>query len=630
VPRCLAEICLAALLLGLAGCPGGSAPTTSTCSGHCTGTAARLTVADVENVISRGVAEAQARGVSATIAVVDRSGNVLAVFAMQGARATVTVDSGRNVSGGLEGIDIIPASLAAISKAITGAYLSSEGNAFSTRTASEIIQQHFAPGELGMPGGPLFGVQFSQLPCSDLNTRFNGSGVSVGPHRAPLGLAGDPGGFPLYRDGALLGGVGVMADGVYGIDRNIRDRDSNLDELVAMAAMGPLAPADDRRADRITVDGRSLRFSDVGPADLASDTSSPPAFSTLDGSAGQLLAVTGYTDASVHAGTVFGEPASGIRPDPAFAGEDAYVLVDDANQPKYPPIAGTDGLLTAGEVRTLLADALAVANHARAQIRRPLGSVARISIAVVDTHGVVLGILRSRDAPVFGIDVALQKARTAAFFSSAGAAADLQSLPPAQYQASGATSDIGAYVTRVRDFLGAPTALADGAFAFGDRAGGNLSRPFFPDGIDGNPNGPFSKAIGQWSAFSTGLQLDLVNNSLISHVGYVLGTGPDVAGDCTGIPRLANGIQVFPGSVPIYRGRTLVGGIGVSGDGVDQDDMVSFLGLDHAGNDLGTINNAPPDMRADRLAPMGVHLRFIQCPIAPFVDSDETDVCKNK
>ena len=49
----------------------------------------------------------------------------------------------------------------------------------------------------------------------------------------------------------------------------------------------------------------------------------------------------------------------------------------------------------------------------------------------------------------------------------------------------------------------------------------------------------------------------------------------DVPQNCTGISRLPNGIQIFPGSVPIYRGNTLVGGIGVSGDGVDQDDMVA-------------------------------------------------------
>jgi hypothetical protein len=58
------------------------------------------------------------------------------------------------------------AAAGAIAKAITGAYLSSSGNAFSTRTASMIVQEHFPPSRaaIGLESGPLFGVQFSQLP----------------------------------------------------------------------------------------------------------------------------------------------------------------------------------------------------------------------------------------------------------------------------------------------------------------------------------------------------------------------------------------------------------------------------------------------------------------------------------
>ena len=109
---------------------------------------------------------------------------------------------------------------------------------------------------------------------------------------------------------------------------------------------------------------------------------------------------------------------------------------------------------------------------------------------------------------------------------------------------------------------------------------------------------------------------------------------PDVGPNCTGPgtdPRIANGIQIFPGSAPIYRGDTLVGGIGVSGDGVDQDDMVAFLGLHNAGVELGgAIGNAPAARRADTLSPHGVRLRYVQCPQAPFVDSTQTNVCEGK
>jgi hypothetical protein len=93
---------------------------------------------------------------------------------------------------------------------------------------------------------------------------------------------------------------------------------------------------------------------------------------------------------------------------------------------------------------------------------------------------------------------------------------------------------------------------------------------------------------------------------------------------------LANGLQIFPGSVPIYRGDVLVGGIGVSGDGVDQDDMISFLGLHRAGERLTTgLGNAPAEIRADQLAIPGQtsRLRFVNCPQLPFIDDDTTEVC---
>ena len=175
VYRTGAALSLAAVIVACGG--GGSAdggsggPTVSNagCSGGCAAaTPSALAVSDVNRILSQAVREAQARGSAATIAVVDRSGNVLGVFEMTGAAATFRIDGGRSVVGGLEGVAIVPSAFAAISKAITGAYLSSEGNAFSTRTASQIIQENFNPGETGSPGGPLFGVQFSSLSCSDV------------------------------------------------------------------------------------------------------------------------------------------------------------------------------------------------------------------------------------------------------------------------------------------------------------------------------------------------------------------------------------------------------------------------------------------------------------------------------
>lgn len=629
------------------------------CDGSCANASSFLSVADVETVIAQAVGEAQARGVAATIAVVDRVGNVLAVFRMNGALTSVTITSGGGITGGLEEVNIIPDTLAAIAKAVTGAYLSTEGNAFSTRSASQIIQEHFNPREKDQGSGPLFGVQFSQLPCSDLSGRFAGGSADAGPKRSPLGLAADPGGLPLYKDGTPVGAIGVIADGIYSLDKDIVDFDQAVDEQIAVAGSFGFAAPVERRADRITVAGKTLRFSDALFSDLLSDPASAPPFAGLGG-VGQLVAVNGYNAASVIAGTAFGQPASGIRPDTLDypAALDAFVLVDNANTERFRPIAGTDtpggnpaNALTAAEVRQILSSALSVANRARAQIRRPTGTAARVSITVVDTNGTILGLVRGRDAPIFGTDVSVQKARTAAFLSGTGAPAApadaLRALPDTEYLDGGLaplfTVSIGNYVSALQGFLQVPTALeSSGApVAFPDRAGGNLSRPTYPDGPSGGPPGPLSKPQGQWSVFSTGLQLDLVYNAVIHHVGFVLGAVPDVGTNCTGdtglsggfatvnpIPAIPNGIQIFPGSVPIYRGNQLIGGIGVSGDGVDQDDFVAFFGLHEAAQQLlSGVDNAPREIRADTLTPRGVRLRYVNCPFTPFNNSSDQDVC---
>ncbi|MBT5054205.1 MAG: heme-binding protein, partial [Gammaproteobacteria bacterium] len=96
------------------------------------------------------------------------------------------------------------------------------------------------------------------------------------------------------------------------------------------------------------------------------------------------------------------------------------------------------------------------------------------------------------------------------------------------------------------------------------------------------------------------------------------------------IHLLGNGIQIFPGSVPIYRGSTLIGGIGVSGDGVDQDDMIAFLSVHRVGEALGTLGNAPKEIRADTIEVENVRLRYISCPFNPFLDESEQQVCNGK
>ena len=597
-----------------------------------------LTTGDVQKVLAQAVAQASADGRPAVISVVDRVGNVLALFRMTGAPATTHITdapNGQNLDA--QGLDV-PAEAAAIAKAVTGAYLSSSGNAFSTRTASAIVQQQFPmePGSVGLGSGPLFGVQFSQLPCSDLSQRFGASGSAalIGPKRSPLGLAADPGGFPLYKNGVVVGGVGVEADGMYSYDTNALAATLVTDERIALAGTeGFDAPAG-IVASTISVAGTLLSYADIATGQLAAVTSATWASAM---SAGSVEALTGYTDGTILAGVAYGTESSGVRPaTPAeFSNADAYVLSDGAGNNRYPIRAGTDGPdiatpLTSSEVQTILAKAFAVMSQSRAQIRNPLNSLAQVSITVVDTRGSVLGLVRSPDAPIFGIDVALQKARTAAFLSNAAAGAQLSADPDPR---------VAAYAAALRTFLGNPQALT-GAYAITDRAVGNLSRPTFPDGTVGNPYGPLSVTAAQFNPFATGLQSALIVGNLGQHLAYVTGNAAsDTPQRCTAMPdvvagqnRVQNGIQIFPGSVPIYRGGVLVGAIGVSGDGTSQDDMVAFLGLNNAGAALGTLGNAPKAIRADQITvhlPNGTsaNLLYASCPQSPFVNSNTQTPC---
>ena len=644
---------------GNSGDPDGTAPPTgnadSGCNGQCTNASSLLSADDVRRVIAQAVNEAQAQGQAATIAVVDRVGNVLAVYRMTGARSAVTITSERGVVGGLEGLSIVPSELAAISKAVTGAFLSSEGNAFSTRTAGQIVQEHFNPREFNAPSGPLFGVQFSQLLCSDVvqlpapvlaGVLPAGSATTIGPKTAPLGLSADPGGFPLYKAGAVVGGIGVAADPIYGLDAVISDRDRDLDELIATAGSFGFSAPLDRRGDRITVDGKTFRFSDVDFTDLMRQPTSAPTFASIPAASGQLLTLFAFTDGSVQAGTAFSTPASGIRADAGdYPGSDAFVLVDGNNQTRFPPRAGSNGAgaLTALEAQRIVQEALSVANRARAQIRRPTGSQARVSVSVVDTNGEILALARTRDAPIFGTDVAVQKARSASFFSAGFANAELSLLPNARYlnadgTSSGSEIDFDSYVGSARNFFGNDG--FNGQTAFTPRALGLIARPYFPDGIVGTANGPLSKPFAQWSPFSDGLQLDAAFNQiadiLIAYLSAdaapILNLRPEGGNlGCTRNPRLRNGMQIFPGAVPIYRGNVLIGAIGVSGDGIDQDDMISFLGLHNAATALNSgFGNAPTGIRADQLVPLNSRLRYVQCPQSPFNNSNEQNVCEGK
>jgi len=635
-----------------------------------------LSTAQVQQILNQAANEAVARGAPAVIAVVDRVGNVLAVGEMTGVASAATavtcttqpcatVTSGTGTVGGLEGV-VVPSTLAAISKAITGAYLSSGGNAFSTRTANEIVQQNYPLQDNGQPGGPLFGVQFSQLPCSDLGQTL---AVTQGPHHSPLGLSADAGGMPLYINGVLVGGIGVMSTRTYSINTQRALTDNN-DEGIALAGSGGFQAPAVIQASNISVGGVILDY--VGPtAPIAPVSAATPA------NVPTIVPVAGFFAGTILAGQSFGSTGAGIVPDASLpVGEQSYgsfpsiginVLVNAAGTNRFPPTAGTspgDGnAITAAEAAALVGNALSVAANTRAGIRIPTNSAAEVTASVVDLDGNILAVGRSPDAPVFGTDVSLQKARSAVFFSRPAAdpmkafnelnaitvnpvVGGAVPIPP-----SSPTGTYSYYANA--QSVSFPT-LFDSGTAFSVIAIGNLARPFFPDGQEGEGNGPLSLPGGSWSVFSTGLQTDLIHfdlaNLLVtgttSAAGCGAGNGGNVVGaaggnnglptNSKGITQIANGLQIFSGGFPVYRGGELIGALGISGDGIQQDALIAYIGIQGDASigveGVPSVSNAPDGVRADNVAVTpttgsAVNLLYVVCPPAPFLTSREETPC---
>ncbi len=281
--------------------------------------------------------------------------------------------------------------------------------------------------------------------------------------------------------------------------------------------------------------------------------------------------------------------------DAVLAGLPGRIAVDAQGVNRFPFRASlSPGGLTAQEVERIISQAIEQAVKTRAAIRQPRGSFAQVNVAVVDVRGTVLGYFGTPDAPVFGFDVSVQKARTSAFFSRPGAG---QALLNAGFEAF------------VNAALADGLAL-DGSVAFSDRGAGFLNRPLLPDGIDGTAHGPFSRPMSEWSPFNVGLQLELILETLRALLFSTdLGEVQARLGDCAGIAGLENGIQIFAGSVPLFKDGELVGSIGVSGDGIDQDDLIAAMGS--AGFE------SPPEMRSDRVMVRGARLPFVRFPRNP-------------
>jgi uncharacterized protein GlcG (DUF336 family) len=484
------------------------------------------------------------------IAVVDRLGNILAVWKGPNMPAMSPSNYG----------DMQKTDELAVSLARTAAFFSNDQAPLSSRTVRFISGIHFPPGIFNTANADLYGIESTNRGCI-LSTNFlpgqgipppvmvDGTpshlGIITGKATlmddAPMDLNAvghvNPGGVPIFKDDPVLlasspsvvsphlvGGIGIA-----GLPLDAAEFVAF--RAAALAALGgPTSAASDGigfhlplpNPGVVIIGGIGLPFVDntSAPADL------PPV------SAGFIFDPGQYEVSPAKDGTV---PPDGwlVGPNPGSA-------------------------LTAAQVMSIVNNAVAQANQTRGVIRLPIGSRARMMIAVADTDGTIIGLFRMHDATIFSIDVAATKSRNVIYFSGATrTAADLPGVP-----------------------MG--TAVTNRTISFG-------AQPYYPPGIEGTSPGPF---------FNLFLQ--------------------DVANPCTegahvfsaGQPHFnQSGIVFFPGAVPLFVNGQMVGGLGVSGDGVDQDDFVTSGGM------VGF--EAPANIRADQVFDEGVRLPYLKFPRNP-------------
>jgi len=454
-------------------------------------------------------------------------------------------------------------------------------------TADDVLltQRFNADGTFVDPGQELFPPESYGVESGVSPRTANGIPIAQG-----RGIATLPGGIPLYKNGQVVGGIGVFFPGKTGyateensalsttFDPTKSDRSLEA-EWIAFAAAGgvraaigiPLPPelaVFDLEGVALPA-GYGLPFGRIDLVGITLDVFGPGG--TYDGP-NTLLKVGG--------GVGRGNPNDGANQivndnGTAVPGDDVF-LRDGVPAPDGWLVQPHDGVgVTAAEVTQIINQGIAEANATRAAIRLPLGSRTKMVFSVTDRDGNILGLYRMPDATIFSIDVAVAKARNVAYYADAAELQPIDQLP------------------------GVPAGTA-----FTNRTFRYLAEPRFPEGIPGAPFGFFSQlndgGANPLNAQQVGAPLPAsAYQSVLGYDAFNPGTNFRDPNNLNN----QNGIVFFPGSAPIYRGNALIGGFGVSGDGVDQDDVVTSGG--QVGFGVPVINQ-----RADQIYFRGVRLPY--------------------
>jgi uncharacterized protein GlcG (DUF336 family) len=610
-----------------------------------------MTAGEVGTILDRAAAASASS--DAIIAITDRNGRILGVRVESGVDPAITGDPEKLVFA-IDG---------AVSLARTGAFFASNQAPLTSRTIQFISQStitqrevdsdpsitdpnstergpgfvapvsingHFPPGVPFTPQVDLFAIEHTNrdsiyAPGPDgiigtaddvlLPERFNddpafvppgqelfapdsygvesgvsartGNGVPIAESR---GIATLPGGIPLYKNGQVVGGIGVFFPGKTGFateensslsatyDPTKPDRTLEA-EWIAFAAAGGA-----RAAIGVPLDPR-LFVGDLGGVALPAGYGLPLGRIDLVGIQLDVFGPGGLYNGSneiVAEGAAVGRgsPSDGTNqvvsnngtPSPA----DDVFLRDGLPVPEGWLVTPHDGVgITAAEVTQIITQGLAQANDTRAAIRLPLGSRAKFVFAVADRNGNIVGLYRMPDATVFSIDVAVAKARNVNYYADS---AKLQAID---------------------QLTGVPAGTA-----FTNRTFRYLANPRYPTGIDGAPPGPFSQLNDGGVDPNTGLEVGpplpaSAYQSVLGHDAF----NPETNFRDPTNKNNQDGIVFFPGSAPVYRGNDLIGGLGVSGDGVDEDDVNTDAG--QTGFGVPAIH-----LRADQVVFQGVRLPY--------------------